>query len=319
MHKFKTAARTAEQRTAAKEKLNEIFARVGSKGKISSRGLKELNDERVEVAETIVTLIQEELTVVDPTDLLVERKPLGYTDSEIFQYMDGTLSVVSRSPGSKPLSQRLTASEWTYSTSMKEIAVEVPLEELVGGRITAAQVVDAMAFAIARYKVSLVLEAIDTAVTATADRTGVSGYDLRYSGFTKDNFERAIDGLRDDSDSPTVFGRHIALAPTMRGFTGWSEDALREFETRGQVATFAGAPVVTMVDKYSRLLGGHQIAADRAWVAASTKGAWLVETDVSFLNWALVDERTATFATGIRLQDGVVVHDKFKYRVITKA
>lgn len=317
MHKFKTATRSAEKRQEAKEKLNEIFARVGARGKISPRGLKELHDERVDVAETIVELIQEDLNVVDPTPLLVEKRSQGINDKNIFQRLDGTLTVVNRSPGSKPLSQRLTANEFTFSTSMKEIAVEVPLEELVGGRITAAQVVEAMAFAIARYKVSLVLEAIDVAVTATADHTGAAGYNLRYAGFTDTNFEKAIDGLRDDGESPTIFGRHIALAPAMRGFTGWSEEATREFETRGQVASFLGAPVVTLMDKFSRLLGGHQIAADRAWVASSTKGAWLVESDVSFLNWALVDERTATFATGIRLVDGVFVHDKDKYRVIT--
>lgn len=318
MLKFNTPVRTAAERAEHKAKLDEIFARVATKDKrIDPRGLKALNDNRVEIAETIVQLIQDDLTVVDPTPFLVDRKSQGFVDKNLFQQLDGTLSVVSRSYGSKPLSQRLTASEYTFSTSMKEIAVEVPLEEVVGGRITPSQVVEAMAFAIARYKVSLVLDAIDTAITATADHSGVSGYNLRYTGFTEANLQKAIDGMRDDADSPTIFGRHIAIYPAIRAFSTWSPDAKSDFQSRGQVGEFLGAPIVTLIDKYSRILGGHQIAADKVWVAAATKGAWLVEKDVAFLNWAVVDERTATFGTGIRLEDGVFVHDKYKYRVLT--
>jgi hypothetical protein len=316
MHKFNAPVRTAAERTEHKDKLNEIFAKVGSKGRIDSRGLKQLNDNRVEIAETIVQLIQDDLTVTDPTPFLVEPRTQGFTDRAIFQRLEGTLSVVSRSYGSKPLSQRITASEFSFSTSMKEIAVEIPLEEVVGGRVSASQVVEAMAYAIGRYKVSLVLDAIDAAVTATADHTGLAGYNLRYLNFTEANLQKAIDGLQDDSESPTIFGRHIALYPAIRNFSAWSPEDKSMFTQRGQVGEYLGAPIVTLVDRYARLLGGHQIAANRVWVAAASKGAWMIEKDVTFLNWAVVDERTATFATGIRLENGVFVHNPHKYRVL---
>lgn len=319
MHMFNTPVRTAAEREEHKQKLDEIFARVGSRGRIDPRGMKQLNDNKIEIAETIVQLIQDDLTVSDPTGFMVDRKSAGFTDKNIFQRLDGTLSVVNRSYGSKPLSQRLTAEEFSFSTSMKEIAVELPLEEIVGGRLTASQVVSAMAFAIGRYKTSLVLDAIDAAVTAVQDHTGVSGYNLRYAGFTQSNLEKAIDGLRDDAESPTIFGRHIAINPAIRAFSGWSDEQQGDFLARGQVGQFLGAPIVTLVDKWSRVLGGHQIAADRVYVAASTKGAWLIEKDVSFLNWAVLDERTATFGTGIRLEDGVFVHDANMYRILTVA
>lgn len=317
--KFNSPVRTAEERKTHKEQLSERFAAVGSKGKIDRRALKQLHDERVDVAELIVELIQDELAVVDATPFLVDKRPAGFTDRHIFQEHTGALSVVSRAYGSKPLSQRIWSTEYSFSTSMKEIVVELPLEEVVGGRITAAQVVEAMAFAINRYKVALVLDAIDTAVTAVADRTGVAGYQLRYSGFTQGNYEKAIDGLRDDSESPTILGRHLAVYPDMRGFAGWSTDQKSEFLLRGQIGSFLGAPVVTLVDKYSKLTGGHNISADRVWISSGgAKGGWLVEKDVTFLNWAFVDERTATFSTGIRLEDGVFIHDKYKYRVLSR-
>lgn len=317
MLKFNQPVRTAAERTDHKEKLNEIFAKVGSKGKIDPRGLKALNDNRVEIAETIVQLIADDLSVVDPTAFLVQTRTTGFTDKNLFQRLEGTLKVVNRSYGSKPLSQRLSASEFTYSTSMKEIAVEIPLEEVVGGRITPAQVVEAMAYAIARYKVSLVLDAIDTAVTAVQDHTLLAGYNLRYTGFTEGNLQKAIDGMQDDGGAPTIFARHQALYPTIRSFTGWGPEQKGQFTERGQVGSYLGAPIVTLVDNYSRLLGGHQIAANRVYVASATPGAWLIDKDVSFLNWAIIDERTATFSTGIRLENGVLVWDPHQYRILT--
>lgn len=316
MHKFNQPVRTAAERTEHKEKLNEIFARVGTKGKIDMRGLKQLNDNRVEIAETIVQLIQDDLSVVDPTPLLVSQKTQGYTDKNLFQRLEGTLKVVNRSYGSKPLSQRLSASEFNFTTSMKEIAVEIPLEEVVGGRITPAQVVEAMAYAIARFKVSLVTDAIDAAVTAVADHTGIGGYNLRYTSFTEGNLQKAIDGMQDDGGQPTIFARHQALYPTIRTFAAWGVEQKGAFTARGQVGEYLGAPVVTLIDNYSRLLGGHQIPANRIYVASATPGAWLIDKDVTFLNWALVDERTATFATGIRIENGVFVFDPHQYRVI---
>lgn len=317
MKKFAEPVRTAAERTEHKEKLNEIFARVATKDKkIDPRGLKQLNDNRVEIAETIVQLITDDLSVVDPTPFLVQKRTQGFTDKNIFQRLEGTLKVVNRSYGSKPLSQRLSASEFSYSTSMKEIAVEIPLEEVVGGRITPSQVVEAMAYAISRYKVSLVLDAITTGITAVADHTGLAGYNLRYTGVTEANLQKAIDGLLDDGDQPTIFGRHQALYPAVRSFAGFGSIIIGQNIQRGEVGNFLGAPIVTIIDKYSRLLGGHQIDGTKVWVASSTPGAWLIEKDVAFLNWALVDERTATFSTGIRLEDGVFLYEPWRYRVL---
>jgi hypothetical protein len=316
MPDFKQPVRTASERTEHKQKLDEIFARVGSKGKITARGLKELDDNRVEIADTIVQLITDDLSVVDPTPLLVSKRTQGFTDKNLFQRMEGTLKVVNRSYGSKPLSQRLSASEFSYSTSMKELAVEIPLEEVVGGRITASQVVSAMAYAIARYKVSLVLSAISAAVTATPDHTGLSGYNLRYTGVTEDNLSKAVDGMRDDGDAPTIFARHQALYPAIRTFAGWGTIQQGQYLERGEVGQFLCASVVTIIDNYSRLLGGHQIDGNKVWVASQTPGAWLIEKDVTFLNWALVDQRSATFSTGIRLEDGVFVYEPWRYRIL---
>ncbi len=317
--KFKTASKSPEKLKEAREALDEIFAKVASNGKINRKALKELNDNRFEVSELIVTLIQDQMTVTDPIPFLAERQSLGFGDKSLFQELDGTLAVVNRAYGSKPLSQRMTAMEYNFYTSMKEINIEVPLEEVAAGRITASQVVDAMAFTINRYKVGLVLDAIDAAVTAVPDHTGITGYNLRYAGFDATNLQRAVDGLRDDGEAPTIFGRHIAIYPDIRNFAGWSDDVQMEFQMNGQVGQIYGAPIVTMIDKYSKFANGKLLPTNRVYVAGGNKGAYLVEKDVSFLNYSVIDERTATMATGIRLEDGVFIWDKDMYRVITKA
>lgn len=327
---FKIAKRTEAERKDHKRELDEMFtaAMVSDRGTFNPRGMEVLNKNKMAIAETVVQLIEDEVAVSDPLPYLVDRKSRAWGDDTIFQRFDGTLKVTDRAYGTKPLSSRITASEYSFKTSHREIAVEIPLEELVGGRITPSKVVEVIAFAINRYRLQMVVDGIDAAVPASADRTGIAGnvsyngtnvsMGLRYTGLSEANLSAAIDSLRDEAQSPTIFGRHMALNPDIRYFSGWSTEQKGEFLARGGVGEFLGCPVVTMVDQYNRLTGGHALSDKKIYVAGATKGAWLVEEDVSWLNWSLVDERTATFATGIRLQEGLFVHNPYAYRIITK-
>lgn len=317
---FKTASRTDAERKQKKDELNELFAVAckGKDGKLNKAGVREIGRRRWELAELIVELIEDEVRVTDPLPFLVDRKTQGFTDQRLIREHQGTLKVTKRSYGTKPLSQRLTATERSFTTSHSEIAVEIPLEEVASGATTPAMVIEAMALAIQRRRISMVLDALDAAIPASADRTGVAGYTLRYSGFTAANLEKALDGMRDDGMSPTIFGRHIALYPQLRTFVG-SEEGKFQNEERGVVGRYLGAPVVALIEKFDKRLGAQLIRKDRIWLAGDTKGATLYDVDVSFLNWSVLDERTATFGTGIRLQDGVDVHNPYVYRVIEKA
>lgn len=316
---FKTANRTPEQRAAKKRDLDELFVAAckGKNGQLNRAGMREIGRRRWELAELIVELVEDEVRVTDPLPFLVDRKTQGFTDQRIIREHQGTLKVTKRSYGTKPLSQRLTATERSLTTSHSEIAVELPLEEIASGATTPSMVIEAMALAITRRRVAMVLDALDAAIPASADRTGVSGYTLRYTGFTSANVAKAIDGMRDDGMEPTIFGRHIALYPELRGFVG-SEEGKFQQEERGVVGRFLGAPVVSLIEKFDKRLGAQLIRKDRIWLAGDTKGATLYDVDVSFLNWSLLDERTATFGAGIRLQDGVDVHNPYVYRVIEK-
>ena len=317
--RFKTAARSSEELTSAKVELNNIFLEAvrGNNGKYNPRGVEVLHTNRMDIAELIVQIIKDEVTTTDPTPFLVDQVDGDIRDNYVFQRMDGTLRVVSRAYGSKPLSERLTFSEYSIKTSMKEIAVELPLEEIAGGRITPAQVAEEMAFAINRNRITTIMDAIDAGVPSAADRSGVSGYNLRYGSLTDANLQKAVDGLMDESETPTIFGRHTALYPAIRNFTGWSADTKKEFEQRGQIGTYYGANIVVLRDTYSRTAGAHALRSDRVYVASATKGAIMMTKDVSFLNWAEVSAKNSSFGTGIRLEDGLLVHDPYKYRIIT--
>lgn len=320
MPTFKVASRTPDELTAHKAELDEMFEKVkGKNGRIDTAGMKEIENSRYEIAQLVVQLISDQATVSDPTPFFVDTVQGDIRDSYIWQelHQDATLRVVNRALGSKPLAQRLFFKEFGISTSQKEIAVAIPLEDVAAGRITPSLVVERMAAAINRYRVGMILGAVDAGVTAGNDQTGVAGYTTRYIGLTDANLTHAIDGLQDNSDSPTIFGRHIYVAPAIRAFSGYSETTKREMEVRGMIGTFRGAPIVTLADEYSRPDSGHVIPADRVYISGGKKGAIYMQKDVSYLNYSLIDARTATFETGLRMEEGVLVWKPYAYRMIT--
>lgn len=315
---FKTASRSDAELKDAKEELNNIFkeAVTGKNGKFNARGLDELAANRMDIAQLIVQLIQDTVNVTDPLPFLVEQVEGDIKNQYVWQRPNSALKVTNRSYGSKPLSQRITFSEFSIKTTMKELAVEIPLEEVASGRVTPSMVTDSIAFTINRYRVSSVLDALDTAITAVADRSGKAGYNLRYVGLTKANLDNAVDGLYDEGVVPTIFSRYLNFSPTVRNFAGWSNLSVYDHEKRGQIASYLGAPVVTLIDQFSFTTQSHNIRNDRVYIASGRPGAKFMTKDVSFLNWAMVDQRTATFGTGVRLEDGLLVWDPYQYRII---
>jgi hypothetical protein len=130
------------------------------------------------------------------------------------------------------------------------------------GRVTPSQVAERMATAILRDRIKTVLNAIDSAVDAVADRTGESGFLLRYAGYTQANFDKAIDGMMDEAETPALFGRHVALAPAVRGFTATpfgDETFKSELTLRGTIGTYHNAQIVTLKDQYAETSADHII------------------------------------------------------------
>lgn len=321
MPNFRKGSWDSDRLKLAKQELDDIFYSTvrTDAGKFDRRSVEKINQARFDIAELIIRVVDETFLVTDPTGFLVDEESGEVGDRKVFQELNSALRVVNRAPGSKPLSQRLTFKEWSIATSQREVNVEIPLEKVAVGRITPSLVAEQMAAAITRNRISTVLSAIDTAVDAVADRTGESGYNLRYAGFTAGNLDKAINGLLDESESPTVFGRHVAIAPTLQGFSGWSESNLDELQKRGAIGTYRGARVVTLQDQYSKLTGDHVIRSDRMFVVGGKKGAIMESKDISFLDYVQVDPRTATFMAGRRIEYGVAVTDKYRYRVLTRS
>lgn len=321
MPEFKKASMDDAKLASAKQELDNIFlehVRTDS-GKFNPKGMQALQDNRWELAELIMTVLDEQLTVTDPLPFLFAMEEGQLGDKQIFQELNSALRVVNRAAGGKPISQRLTWKEWDIHTAMKEVAVEIPLEKIAVGRITPSLVVEEMAAALTRDKIATGLAAIDSGVDAVADRTGETGFSLRYTGYTQANFDKAIDGLLDEADSPQIFGRHVALAPAIRAFTGWSDSDLAALSARGLIGTYHGAGVVTLKDQYAKRNSGHVIPKDRVYVAGGTKGAIFKSVDISFLDYTEVDARTATFMAGRRVEWGTLVHDKYRYRVLQQS
>jgi hypothetical protein len=76
---------------------------------------------------------------------------------------------------------------------------------------------------------------------------------------------------------------------------------------------------VTLKDQYAETSADHIIPKDRIYGASGRKGAILETKDVGFLDYVTVDPRTATFMAGRRVEYGVTVWDKYRYRIITES
>lgn len=315
---FKTASRTLDELTTAKADLDKVFDIVkGSSGRVNRTAFKELEQNKFEIAELIIQLLSDTVTITDPTAFLVDTIEGDIRNTYVWQEMNSALRVVNRSYGSKPLSQRLTFKEYGITTTHREIAVEIPLEEVAVGRVTASQVVDRMADAINRHRIHTILTALDAAIPSGADQTGRPGFTLRYATLTAPNLDNAIDGLLEITEGVSMFARHASIASTIRGFAGWSDVTKAEFERRGMIGSYHGAPIVTLKDTaYKTGAAELTIPSNRMWLAGAKKGAVWQTKDVSFLNWTELNQKNAVFGVGTRLEDGLLVHDPYLYRMI---
>ncbi len=326
MAEFRQGMWTPEEFKTAKEELDQAFYPLveAHKGKVSKpAALKEIKDNEYEIAALLVTVINEQVTVANPLPLIVDEVSTDWRNEYVWTEIQKSLRVDERSPGSKPLTQLpFTWSEYGMETTQREVGVEVPLETIAKGTITASMVAEVIATGLLRERITRITNAVSDAITAIPDRTGVSGYVLRYSGFTQANVDKAIDGLFDESDTATAFGRYITLEPALRAFTvtaGVSDRSLGSDEAlfeRGIIGTYHGCNFLALRDQYSKVWGGnHLLSKDLVWMVGAQKGAIYMTQDLSFLDWAVLDTKSATFGTGFRFLDGLLVHDPYRYRI----
>jgi hypothetical protein len=323
MREFKVAKWSPDKIKDCRTDLDNMFREelgYGNGSKMNMHGVKRIGDNRVDIAETIMQLVQNEIDTIDPLPFLVRQVEGDIRNDYVWQELTGTLRVTDRAYGTTPMSQRLYFHEYSMKTAMREVAVEFALEEVFAGRMTPSLAATEMATAIVRNRIALVLDALDAGVPSQADRTGVSGYNLRYTvsgALSAAVLDKAIDGLRDEGDSATVFGRHVRLWPDMRAFSSWSDNITEDFQLRGQIGNYRGANLVTLKDPQGRRAESHLIPLNKVWVAGSEPGAIYMNKPVSFLNYAEVHPREAVFSTGVRVEDGVKVFDPDRYRIIT--
>lgn len=322
-HQFKTASRNAEDMTSDRLKVAEAFEPVkGKGGKYDPLGAKKVKEMEWEIGQLVIELMNDVVAVTDPTPFFADVQQGDIRDEYVWQEVSSTIRVVDRARGSKPQSQRLAFHEYGITTGMKEVNIEVPLEQIASGRYNPQLIADVMAEAITRHKAAALLDGLDAGVTSGADRSAKAGFTRRYTGLTAANLDNAIDGLMDEGMVPTIYGRWLALNQ-IRSFAGWatsgSDAALREFETRGMVGAYHGAPIVTLQDKYSRRTAAHAVRYDRAYIASGQKGMIWMDKDVSFLNYVETLPAEGVYRIGTRFEYGFLVWDPYQYRIITVA
>lgn len=308
---LRKANRTSDDLNAAIEALNTEFNRFKGPAEIGAHP-----QFAYKAAELVRQLATDKFMMEDPTDLFLTRMTgprLG--DWLEFEEYVNTAKVVERSLGGKP--RVFTPHKNKYPITLTDWRIDFgfELEQVATGQLDVGVWVEQMAEAISRYYITNALGAIDTAcATGTTDMYGQS---LRTSIATAVNeatIDTALKRLGDINPDVVIAGRYSTLYPIFKLGTG--EIALEEFRQRGAIARFRGASLVVLRDNYNPFFSSADVPSNRIYIVGGDKGGVVAETDMSSMNYNVVDQEEQHFRVGVKGRTSFTVFKNWKYHVV---
>jgi hypothetical protein len=276
-YSLRKASRSADDIKEAVKALNEEFNSYNSAAHVAS------DPEFVyKAAELVRQLAQESFMMIDPTDMMLDRiagPALG--DWMEFEEFVNTAKVVERSLGGKP--RVYTPHKLVYNIQPTDWRLDFgfELEQVATGQLDTQIWVEQMAEA--------------TEVESTT-------------------IDPALKRLGEVNPDVTIAGRYATLFPIFGLATG--EVALEEFRQRGAIARYKGANIVVLRDNYNRFFNETDIPADRIYLMGAEKGGVLAETDMSAMNYNVIDQEELHFRVGTKGRTAFKVFKPWKYHVI---
>jgi len=268
-------------------------------------------------AELIRELVVNQFSLMDPTDLFYTRRAGAQLGDwiELEEYVN-TSKVVQRSLGGKP--RVFTPHKRKYTFSMEDWRLDFgfELERIATGQIDIGVWVNQMAESLSRFYVSEALDTIDASVlVGTTDAYSRSCRTLIATNVDDTTIDTALRRLGDVNEDLVIAGRYYALYPLFK-LTGYSDIALEEFRTRGGVGKFRGATIVVLRDNYDAFFGAASVPADRIYLAGSEKGGFFAETDMSSMNYEVIDQEEQHFRVGMKGRTSFNVLKPWRYHII---
>lgn len=310
---LRKASRTNEEFSAAVATLNKQINSFKSPAAIAA------DPQFVyKAGELIRQLAEDKFAMSDPTDLFFERKTGAALGDwlEMTEYVN-TAKVVERSLGGKPkvytphkFKHTITPTDWRLDFGFE-------LERVATGQIDVGVWVDQMAEAISRYYISTALSTIDTACASGVN--DYNGQPIRSSVATnvdEATVDAALKRLGDVNPNVIIAGRYSTLYPIFELQDAVSEAGAEEFRSRGAIGKYRGATLVVLRDGFNPFFGTVEVPTNRLYLVGSDKGGVLAETDMSAMNYNVVDTEEQHFRVGVKGRTAFKIVKPWRYHVI---
>lgn len=323
LNQFMTAS--VNSRGKVKERLDAVqkdllgFATKGGVGEIARQ-----IDWRSEAAALVRQAVSDTFALTDPTPMFVERREGKFGDTYEFEKLIPTARVVEYSPQSQPQAFTPRKAKYAIKTSSYELSYGIPLQKVINGQFTLAEIIDMVGKAKARHYSSLCLGAINIACAVGA--SDIQGRPLRtmtaYVDVGKEDIDSALRRVRSivGDNGISIVGTSYTLDP-LHEYGATTEVAQEELRQRGTTGVYRGAKLVTLTDTYNEYykqyatLNGVDLSK-LLFITAGQAGAVMLERDYTILDWEELNQREAQWSMGERFDHGVLVHSPSRYHVI---
>jgi hypothetical protein len=325
MFNFATASVNKTDLDARLEDIQKDALRILQDGGVMAFNAK--TEWRGEAAALVRQSVQDIFAMTDPTPIFTERREGVYGDTYEFEELVNTLRVVEYAPNSLPQIFTPRKGKYTIKTAMYELPYGIDLTKILSGQHTVASFAQMAAEAAVRFMTNFTLTGIDKA--CAVGTTDLKGRALRTTAGGADVSKPEIDGalrrMNAFNSGVTIFGSRYALdAIYNHGATASGDDVKDELNARGVIGRYRGARLVEMVDDHNMFTNAFSkvngVDLDKLiFLAAGSPGAVLLDKDVSQLDWETLDVRKAIWASGMRMDIGMLVTKPWRYHVVQLA
>ncbi len=267
-------------------------------------------DKREALAETVFEILEtleQKRPKPDVVDMMFDKKPGQYGKIVRVKRFFGA-QVLARTYGGYKRRSVIRSASYTITTEPSAVVIEIAIEELKGGIITASDIAAMMDEAVSRYKADLAWTTWQTALAQ-----GGAYCDTYTGDVSQSELDTVMEEVSDQTDAGAIIGRRVRLSPIVKfsgydGATGYPENVKDEIHRTGWMGSYAGVKLVPIKSWTDEI---HDSAA----VIPATD-IFIMPTDLSITRFVEVggtqkssdvDKDTNTMVFYIDLEDGAVV------------
>jgi len=258
---------------AEKRVIAEDF-RTAISGKILNWEDKSVKSILSAFAKKVIETVVDGVDTMDTTSLLLPVETIDPGDTYVFRELYGS-QVYFGTYGAAVRMSRPNMKEYTATTQLKEIGLRLVLTQMQTGKYSPSEMGEFTSRLITAFRNRLLLTT--TLGGMTEYQSGGDYYEAGTS-IGLGTMINAFDNLSEESDIDFIVGRRYALQK-LTSNSGYSSETRREFETKGQMGSFMGAPMIklnTFTDPFYGTV--YPMPKNRLWLFTKARAGVYVRT-----------------------------------------